>query len=320
MKSLPYLLALFGCILLGVIGSPISTDANILTKRGLEVTDGKKIVLVTKTGSKKDIEAVSDHDKEWIDKYKEKIKGRNLPYTPEYQAYYDYYPLGQGKEPTTAAQVRFYPPKNQDKQQQAVMKTKLDAAKTEWKKTDTYRKFKEALDELSTEVAVSKILGLGCGSLNAINPFSEAAETRNRERSYIQTAIMLTIQEDLKSGPTLILQDPTYGEAESGFLANSASKGNVQVMNDPDGFDAIDDKTIVFNIGGYEAFWYRIDKGPTPVAIITETLDTTIGDKAMLKPQSDLLNKYDSDPKEVAEKDVVGLGRKPTKFWTRACN
>lgn len=83
MKSLPYLLALFGCILLGAIGSPISTDVNILTKRGLEVTDGKKIVLVTKTGSKKDIEAVSDHDKEWIDKYKEKIKGRNLPYTPE---------------------------------------------------------------------------------------------------------------------------------------------------------------------------------------------------------------------------------------------
>lgn len=84
MKSLAYLLPLLGCIPLGAIGSPISTDVSILTKRGLEVTDGKEIVLVnTKTGSKKDIAAVSDNDKNSIDKHEEKVKGRNLPYTPE---------------------------------------------------------------------------------------------------------------------------------------------------------------------------------------------------------------------------------------------
>ncbi|KAJ5178847.1 hypothetical protein N7492_002057 [Penicillium capsulatum] len=266
------------------------------------------------------IAAISDNDKKWIGKYEEKIKDRNLLYTTEYHIYYDHYPLGEGKWSTTKAGVGFYPPKNQDEEQQGIMKRNLDAEKAEWKKTDTYKKFKESLDKLSEEVAVSKILGLGCGSLNAINPFSEEAETRKRKRSYIQTAIILTMQEDLKSGPTLILQDPIYGETESSFLTNTALKGNIQVMNDPDGFDAIDDKTIVFNIGGYEAFWYRINKGPTPVAIITESLDTTIGDKDMLKGQSDLLSKYGSNPEEVAEKDVAGLGRKPTKFWTRTCN
>lgn len=123
-----------------------------------------------------------------------------MGYAYRYHAYYDYYPLGEGKEPTTKAKVGFYPPKNQDEQQQGIMKTRLDATKTEWKKTDTYKKFKKSLDELSEDVTVSKILGLGYRSLNAINAFSEAAKTRNQERSYIQTAIILTIQEDLKSG------------------------------------------------------------------------------------------------------------------------
>ncbi|KAJ5150360.1 zinc knuckle domain protein [Penicillium capsulatum] len=235
----------------------------------------------------------------WTTKYEEKIKDRDLLYTTEYHVYYDHYPLGEGKESTTKVGVGFYPPKNQDEEQQEIMKRNLDAAKAEWKKTDTYKKFKESLDKLSEEVAVSKILGLGCGSLNAINPFSKEAETRNRKRSYIQTAIILTMQEDLKSGPTLILQDPIYGETESSFLTNTALKGITQVMNDPDGFDAIDNKTIIFNIGGYEAFWHCIDKGPTPAAIITESLDTTIGDKDMLKGQSDLLSKYGGYPREV---------------------
>lgn len=124
----------------------------------------------------------------------------NMGCPNRYHAYYDYSPLGEGKEPIPNAEVDFYPPKNEDEQQQATMKAKLDAAKSDWKKTDTYKKFKESLDELSGEVAVSKILGLACGSLNAINAFSEAAETRNRERSFIQTAIVLTMQEDLKSG------------------------------------------------------------------------------------------------------------------------
>lgn len=84
MRSLTYLLALLGCIFLGVIGSPISTDVRILTKRGLEVTDGKEIVLVnSQTGSKKDVAAVSDDDKSVIAKREEKIKGRNLPYISE---------------------------------------------------------------------------------------------------------------------------------------------------------------------------------------------------------------------------------------------
>lgn len=85
-------------------------------------------------------------------------------------------------------------------------------------------------------------------------------------------------------------------------------------MNDPDGFNAIDDKTIVFSIGGVESFWYPIDKGPTPVAIISDFLDETLG-RPMLKPQSDLLSKYYSE--EVAAAGFDGLGKTPTKFWRR---
>lgn len=81
-----------------------------------------------------------------------------------------------------------------------MMKAKLDDAKKEWKKTDSYKRLKESLDELSDDVTVSKIFGLGCGSLIEINPWSEEAETEQRERSYIQTAILPTMQEDLMSG------------------------------------------------------------------------------------------------------------------------
>lgn len=63
-KSLAYLLALLRYISLSTIGSPISTDISILTKRGLEVTNRKEIMLVnSKTGSNKDIAAVSDNNK-----------------------------------------------------------------------------------------------------------------------------------------------------------------------------------------------------------------------------------------------------------------
>lgn len=100
-------------------------------------------------------------------------------------AYYVYYPLAEGKEPIVKAEIKFWPPKAEEKQQQEVMKTKLDAAKTKWKKSDTYKNFKRSLDKLSEDITVSKIFGLGCGSLNSLNPFSEKAQMANREIAYI---------------------------------------------------------------------------------------------------------------------------------------
>ncbi|KAJ5820349.1 hypothetical protein N7474_005940 [Penicillium riverlandense] len=320
MKSVNLLIILLGCFLFGAIGSPVSTDGHIHDKRGLEVTNGDEIILVnTHTGAKKDIAAISESDQTWIEKHTTKMKSRNIPFLSAIHAYYNYDPLGKGNKPIAKAEVHFWPPKDENKQQQEIMKTKLDAAKIEWKKTDAYKNLKQYLDELSKDVEVSKIIGLGCGSLDGLNPFSEASQTRNRGRSYIQLAAVLTMQEDLKSGPEVILQDPTYGDNEIDFMTKSGSSGGVQVTNDPDAFDAIDEKTIFFNIGGYEGFWYRIENGPTPVAIITDSLDTTIGNRPMLKPQSDLLEKY-TDPQEVAPAGTEGLGRHPTKFWTRACN
>ena len=72
----------------------------------------------------------------------------------------------------------------------------------------------------------------------------------------------------------MILQDPAYGDNEIDFIVNSGPLGGVQITNDPEGFSLIDEKTIFFNIGGYSAFWYRIQNGPPPAAIITDILET----------------------------------------------
>ena len=93
--------------------------------------------------------------------------------------------------------------------------------------------------------------------------------------------------------------------------------GGVQVTNDPDAFNLIDEKTIFFSIGGYSAFWYRVQNGPPPAAIITDHLEIQSGVGPMMKPQEDLLKKYTTQ--EIAPKGTEGLSVKwATKFWT-AC-
>ena len=102
--------------------------------------------------------------------------------------------------PRTIAGIYFWPPKDEDQDQQRIMKTKLDAAKAEWKKTAGYENLKTFLTALSENVEVSKIVGLGLGSLNYLHPFSEEAQYRKSALSYTQLAIVLVMQEELQNG------------------------------------------------------------------------------------------------------------------------
>lgn len=102
--------------------------------------------------------------------------------------------------PKTIAGIYFWPPKDEDEDQQRIMKTKLDAVKVEWKKTAGYENLRTFLRALSENVEVSKIVGLGVGSLNYLNPFSEEAQYLNSARSYTQLAILLVMQEELQHG------------------------------------------------------------------------------------------------------------------------
>lgn len=79
-------------------------------------------------------------------------------------------------------------------------------------------------------------------------------------------------------------------------MRKAALKGSVQVMSDPDGFNAIDDRIIVFTVGPFAYFWFRINKGPTPIAIISDSLNSRYEDLPLMKAHSDLLSKYGSDP------------------------
>lgn len=98
-------------------------------------------------------------------------------------------------------------------------------------------------------------------------------------------------------------------------MTSSCSSRVVQVKDDPDGFKLIDNKTILFTIACWPAFWYRVENAPPPVAIITDYLDTTVLGKPMLKPQTDLLKRYKYQ--EIAPKGTKGLGvNAATKFWT----
>ncbi|KAJ5309314.1 uncharacterized protein N7443_001775 [Penicillium atrosanguineum] len=258
---------------------------------------------------------ISEKDRQGIEVRTEMMKRRNVPFTSTISVYYDYGPLGEGKMPTTTATINFWPPKEEDSQQQRNMETKLDAAKAEWKSTAGYKNLRTLLAELSENVEVSKIVGLGLGSLNSLSFASEEIQYRNSARSYTQLAIVLVMQEELKYKPKLILQDPAYGDNDIDFVTKSGPPGGVQVTNDPDGFNLIDDKTIFFNIGGYSEFWYRVQNGLLPTVIITDHLEIRVGDKPMLKPQEDLLKKYKA--REIAPKGAKGLGvNRATKFWT----
>ncbi|KAJ5885513.1 hypothetical protein N7495_010023 [Penicillium taxi] len=315
MKSLQSLVILW-CILLGAIGSPVSINNHINGKRGLEVKGNEIILVNTNTGATKKIATVSEDNQKWITKHTEKMKKRNIPFISAVTAYYDYMPLGDGNKPETIAEIHFWPPKADDKKQQEIMKKKLDAAKVAFKKTDAYKNLKKYIEELMKTTGVTKIVGLGCGSLNDFNPFSEKIQEEHHARSYIQLAVLLTMQEEINSGPEVILQDPTYGENEINFMTKYSSNGGIKVLNDPDAFDTIDRKTIFFNIGGYDGFWYRVNEGPTPVAIISGALNVPV--ECMMKPQAELIAKY-TKPQQVAPVGTEGLSiQEPTIFWTRA--
>lgn len=123
---------------------------------------------------------------------------------------------------------------------------------------------------------------------------------------------------DIIAGTKLFLQDPAYGDNEINFVTRAGPPGPVDVTNDPNAFNLIDEETILFSIGNHSSFWYPIEKGPMPTAIITDHLETCEKGGPILKPQENLLKKYKAQ--EIAPKGTEGLGvHCATKFWT-SCN
>lgn len=60
-------------------------------------------------------------------------------------------------------------------------------------------------------------------------------------------------------------QDPAYSKVDKEFLTRYL---NFNIVNDPDGFAMIDDKTFVFDIGTILSYVYMNTSGPHPAAMI----------------------------------------------------
>lgn len=78
-----------------------------------------------------------------------------------------------------------------------------------------------------------------------------------------------------------IAQDPDFTELDEAFLETC----DIDIVQDPQGFAAINENTLVFMIGGIRSLAEVMSRGPYPAAMILTTLRDGAPDyfKAMVK-------------------------------------
>lgn len=97
------------------------------------------------------------------------------------------------------------------------------------------------------------------------------------------------------------------------------SSGKIRIVENPDGFDLIDEDTLLIAINVGEDVLKALDLNRLPAAIITNELTTLGPDGIVLADQpklSKINDRYES--KELASKDTPGMeGRRESRFYWR---
>ncbi|KFY21425.1 hypothetical protein V491_02992, partial [Pseudogymnoascus sp. VKM F-3775] len=111
-------------------------------------------------------------------------------------------------------------------------------------------------------VPVDNIVCLALGSPQHTKEICRAA-------SLTQLAVLLTIMEELDLNPQTmsqkpVAQDPSFTPLDAEFLSSLG----FAVVDDPEGFLAITENTLVYSIGGYLDMEWVISQGPWPGALI----------------------------------------------------
>ncbi|KAF7911502.1 uncharacterized protein EAE98_011972 [Botrytis deweyae] len=121
------------------------------------------------------------------------------------------------------------------------------------------RMLRDFLDSMKKgKVKPSNVACLGLGS------FERCGENK---RSFGQLAALMKIMELLEIPPTArkVMQDPDFSPGDKRFL----TRCGFEVVDDPQGFEAVNEETLVFEVGGYNCMNQRIMDRPWPAAFIT---------------------------------------------------
>ncbi|KAF7886111.1 hypothetical protein EAF00_010214 [Botryotinia globosa] len=88
-----------------------------------------------------------------------------------------------------------------------------------------------------------------------------------RKASFEQLAVLMKIMELLEIPPTArkVMQDPDFSPGDKRFL----TRLGFEVVDDPQGFEAVNEETLVFQVGGYNFMNQRIMDRPWPAVFIT---------------------------------------------------
>ena len=135
-------------------------------------------------------------------------------------------------------------------------------AQRQWEESEPCKRLISALQNIPTSVKVERIVALSCGSVA-------------RDRSSVQHALALTIskaltakQSETESVPCYA-QDPCYSSVDESLLAEFG----IDVLDDPDGFLAVDDSSIVLSIASDAPVKQIIVDLAKPAAIIWDKVD-----------------------------------------------
>ncbi|KAF7910442.1 hypothetical protein EAE99_011216 [Botrytis elliptica] len=121
------------------------------------------------------------------------------------------------------------------------------------------RMLRDFLDSMKKgKVKPRNVACLGLGS------FERCGENK---RSFGQLAALMKIMELLEIPPTArkVMQDPDFSPGDKRFL----TRCGFEVVDDPQGFEAVNEETLVFEVGGYNCMNQRIMDRPWPAAFIT---------------------------------------------------
>ncbi|KAL5354176.1 hypothetical protein ACLOAV_000261 [Pseudogymnoascus australis] len=179
--------------------------------------------------------------------------------------------------------------------------------RTLWLKSPAYTSLQTTIrslkDAQESHAPIDNIVCLALGSPQHTKEVCRAA-------SLTQLAVLMTIIELLDLDPQTkpghyTAQDPLFSPLDAEFLA---SLGFV-VRNDPEGFLAITDRTLVYSISGYLYMDWVISRGPWPAALVCGDVEAFI--------DSQVEAKRVEEAKERRERVnlVIPTERERGRFW-----
>ncbi|KAL8716217.1 MAG: hypothetical protein Q9220_000122 [cf. Caloplaca sp. 1 TL-2023] len=142
---------------------------------------------------------------------------------------------------------------------------------SEWQESEAKKALEQHFAAIIEDTHITKVVAFAIGSLHSV-------KERSRRASNIQLAVLLTIIECVNKGKEssqhvrCYLQEPFLSKLDQGLLE---SRG-ITVIDDPKGFELVDQGTLVYMQNTYAYLYCTINKGPWPAVMISDPLESFV--------------------------------------------